>query len=443
VATLEALTKGARVRGIVLDTAVSVVDASWFGNSAIQLTYRVEETGTVAQRLLYRGDESTLLVAEEGATWAFDGDGSLYRLVLEAYRIRLAFPVYQREEGRFEITHVSAEVRRRDRQIGRGAPVLKRYERICFDKELIHLDGRPDAQFIAPGHPLLDTVISLVRERHTPLLRRGAVLVDDRDDDEASASGVRALFCVRHDIIDGRTVAGGEHQVVSSELHFVEIDEGGEARGTVQAPYLDYRPARPGEQAALDDLLGEWAGRFDETGALTYSIEQLVPPRLEGVRTYREELTLKTMAAVKDRLTREIAYWDHRAEELKELELAGKRPKLNSGNARQKADDLAARLKARMTALALERQIAPRPPVVVAGALVVPARSSCRRASWRRASRPRRTAPTRPIGRAWRSWPWRPSWPPRSAWATSGATYTGTTGATTSRAVTRRRTACA
>lgn len=112
-ATLEALTKGARVRGIVPDTAVSVVDASWFGNSAIQLTYRVEETGTVAQRLLYRGDESTLLVAEEGATWAFDGDGSLYRLVLEAYRIRLAFPVYQREEGRFEITHVSAEVRRR------------------------------------------------------------------------------------------------------------------------------------------------------------------------------------------------------------------------------------------------------------------------------------------------------------------------------------------
>lgn len=115
-------------------------------------------------------------------------------------------------------------------------------------------------------------MISLVRERHTPLLRRGAVLVDDRDDDEASASGVRALFCVRHDVIDGRTVAGGEHQVVSSELHFVEIDEGGEARGTVQAPYLDYRPARPGEQAALDDLLGEWAGRFDETGALTYSI---------------------------------------------------------------------------------------------------------------------------------------------------------------------------
>lgn len=142
-ATLEALTKGARVRGIVPDTAVSVVDASWFGNSAIQLTYRVEETGTVAQRLLYRGDESTLLVAEEGATWAFDGDGSLYRLVLEAYRIRLAFPVYQREEGRFEITHVSAEVRRRDRQIGRGAPVLNATSASASTKSLSTWTGGP------------------------------------------------------------------------------------------------------------------------------------------------------------------------------------------------------------------------------------------------------------------------------------------------------------
>jgi len=298
--------------------------------------------------------------------------GSFFKEAFES----LGGTVYQREEGRFEITHVPAEVRRRDRQIGRGAPVLKRYERICFDKNLIHLDGRPDAQFIAPGHPLLDTVISLVRERHTPLLRRGAVLVDNRDEgcEGSAAGGVRALFCVRHDIADGRMVANGERQVVSSELHFIEIDGTGAAHGAVQAPYLDYRPLRPEEQAAASTICDEWAGRFDEKGALTYSIECLVPPHLEGVRAYREELTLKTMAAVKDRLTKEIAYWDHRAEELKEQELAGKRPKINSGNARQKADDLAARLKARMAALALERQIAPQPPVVVAGALVVPAR---------------------------------------------------------------------
>jgi len=192
--------------------------------------------------------------------------GSFFKGAFES----LGGTVYQREEGRFEITHVPAEVRRRDRQIGRGAPVLKRYERICFDKNLIHLDGRPDAQFIAPGHPLLDTVISLVRERHTPLLRRGAVLVDNRDEgcEGSAAGGVRALFCVRHDIADGRMVANGERQVVSCELHFIEIDGTGAAHGAVQAPYLDYRPLRPEEQAAASTICDEWAGRFDEKDLL-------------------------------------------------------------------------------------------------------------------------------------------------------------------------------
>ena len=45
--------------------------------------------------------------------------------------------VRQREPRRYEITHVPATVRNRDRLIGIGAPVLPRYERIAFDKSLI------------------------------------------------------------------------------------------------------------------------------------------------------------------------------------------------------------------------------------------------------------------------------------------------------------------
>ena len=37
-----------------------------------------------------------------------------------------AASVREREPGRFEITHVPAELRRRDRQIGLGAPILRR-----------------------------------------------------------------------------------------------------------------------------------------------------------------------------------------------------------------------------------------------------------------------------------------------------------------------------
>jgi hypothetical protein len=81
---------------------------------------------------------------------------------------------------------------------------------------------------------------------------------------------------------------------------------------------------------------------------------------------------LKTMAAVKERLTKEIAYWDHRAEELKLQELAGKTPRLNSGKARERCDQLTRRLQERMQELELEKQLAPQPPIVIGGALIVP-----------------------------------------------------------------------
>jgi hypothetical protein len=79
----------------------------------------------------------------------------------------------------------------------------------------------------------------------------------------------------------------------------------------------------------------------------------------------------KTRAAVKDRLTKEITYWDHRAEQLKLQEQAGKAgARLNSQEARRRADDLQARLQRRLAELDREAQISALPPVVL-GALVV------------------------------------------------------------------------
>jgi superfamily II DNA or RNA helicase len=309
----------------------------------------------------------------------------------------------QRERGRFEITHVPLELRRRERQAGHRVPLLKRYERICFDKADVHVDGRPDAAFVAPGHPLLDTVIEAIREREGGVLRRGAILVDPRP--TAQGEGMRTLFCIRHDISDGHTTESGERRVISSQLHFVEIDGEGAARGTMQAPYLDYEPLPAGqagvpvprgtggaanaafaagaekeERAASDqEREGVWAEveawrrRDLEETAKGYAVEHLVPGHVLAVREEREALVTKAMRAVHERLTREIAYWDARAEDLKNQELAGKKPKINSGNARAKAEDLALRLKKRMRALELERQVVPQSPLVIAGALVIPA----------------------------------------------------------------------
>jgi hypothetical protein len=71
----------------------------------------------------------------------------------EAFK-RLGGTAKQREPRRYEITHVPAPVRNRDRLIGIGEPVLPRYERIAFEKDLVTPQGQPLAAFVCPGHPL-------------------------------------------------------------------------------------------------------------------------------------------------------------------------------------------------------------------------------------------------------------------------------------------------
>jgi SNF2 family DNA or RNA helicase len=291
---------------------------------------------------------------------------------LEAFQ-RLGGSVKQREPRRYEVTHVPAPVRNRDRLIGIGEPVLPRYERIAFEKPLVAPPGQPLAAFVCPGHPLLDAAIDLTLERHRDLLRRGAVLVDESD----AGMQPRLLFYLEHAIQDASKTRSGERRVVSKRMLYVEIDASGAARHINYAPYLDYRPLSEGEPG-IDALLARpecaWIGRDLEQRAQGYAVAHVVPEHLEEVRSRKLELIAKTEAAVKDRLTKEISYWDHRAEQLKAQEAAGKpNARLNSGEARKRADALHARLAKRMEELKLERHIAPLPPVVLGGVLVVPA----------------------------------------------------------------------
>jgi hypothetical protein len=263
-------------------------------------------------------------------------------------------------------------VRQRDRLIGIGEPVLPRYERITFEKALVAPHGQPLAAFVCPGHPLLDATIDITLERYRDLMRRGSVLVDERD----SGAQPRVLFYLEHAIQDAGVNPSGERHVISKRMLYVELDAAGEARHLQYAPYLDYRPLSPGEPT-LADILGRpecgWISRELELKALGHAVATVVPDHLTEVRSSRLGLIAKTEAAVKDRLTKEIAYWDHRSQELKLQEQAGKvNARLNSDEARKRADLLDGRLHKRLDDLKLEAQISPLPPVVLGGLLVVP-----------------------------------------------------------------------
>src|SRR5262245_52661652 len=138
---------------------------------------------------------------------------------LEAFH-RLGGSVREREPRRYEITHVPAPVRNRDRQLGVGDSVLARYERVAFEKPLIAPAGQPLAAFVCPGHPLLDAVLDLTLERHRDLLKRGAILVDERDPGMAP----RVLFFLEHAIQDASILPTGDRRTISRRLLYVEMD---------------------------------------------------------------------------------------------------------------------------------------------------------------------------------------------------------------------------
>lgn len=277
--------------------------------------------------------------------------------------------IRKKEPGRYEITYVPAAVRNRDRQIGRGEPVLERYERVTFEKELRSLPGKAVAAFICPGHPLLDATLDLIKEKYRDLLKRGAVLLDENDPGHEP----RVLFYLEHSIQDAHTVADGNRRIVSRRMQFIEINRLGVARSAGAAPYLDYRPLTEAEQSQVTPLLDEaWLQQDIEKQVFSHAVSTLVPQHFTEVKQRKEELVTKTLAAVKERLVKEISYWDHRAEEIKAEEQAGKTPKLNSTKAAGRADDLRVRLQKRLEELEQERRLSPLPPVVIGGALVIP-----------------------------------------------------------------------
>lgn len=173
-----------------------------------------------------------------------------------------------------------------------------------FHKDLVNVPGKTLAEFVCPGHPLLDAVSDLTRERNRDLLKRGAVLVDEND----FGTELRTLIYLEHAIQDARTDTAGNRRVVSRRMEFVEILADSGVRRAGYAPYLDYRPASQEERRQLEVDIHEFSTRRDlENLAIGYAIEHVVPEHLADIKERKEALVAKTLGAVRDWLMKEIA----------------------------------------------------------------------------------------------------------------------------------------
>ena len=285
---------------------------------------------------------------------------------------QLGGSIYPRELGRFEITHVPASIRERDRRItGRNRrdnePVLKRYDRVCFEKEALQPLDKPGlsrAVLMHPGHPLMLAVSDVLLEEHANLLRRGCVLVDPADDGLDSW----LMFLLTHE------VKSGNEQVLSKRLQFVRVNPDGSTTFAGWAPHLDVEPLAESERTLIKDVLNApWTRADQEQRAIALAATTLVPEHFREVSERRVAHVDKTLAAVHDRLSKEIAFWSDRWFKLKDDLDAGKDVRLNAENARRTVIDLEGRLENRKRELQAMRHVVNGTPVVLGGALVVPA----------------------------------------------------------------------
>ena len=292
--------------------------------------------------------------------------------------------VRQRERERFQIYHVPESVVQKDKtRVGAERkdrnPVVRQYERVCFDREFVDGNGKK-AELLHPGHPLMVSVTSCVLDKYEGVLKQGSVFVDEAD------SGIkpRVLCVLDHQVTDSF------EKVLSRKFQFVWIDADKMGANAGFAPHLDLRELTEVERELLASsagsswlnnlssvsLLGQslaWTDGDVENLALSYAMKNLVPEHYRSIRSRREADMDKTLIAVRKRLTSEIDYFTKMKLRFDEDVRNGKPAAVSSlEKTKQKIQRIKERLEAKERELNLSRDVVSKTPVVVGACLVLP-----------------------------------------------------------------------
>jgi superfamily II DNA or RNA helicase len=282
---------------------------------------------------------------------------------LQPYYIELAFKeaftrlggrLVKREKARYEVSAVPAVLRR-----GKHGPIVSRYDRVTFDLGSVQPDALARADLLAPGHPLHDAVMEQAITAHAGVLSRGTVLASRVID------APRLLVGVVEEITDG---AGA---TVARRFSYAYADESGAVTDAGPAPYLDCVVA-PDSDVTRRMMALPWL-HDAESRAVSWITAHELPRYLAEVQPRRAADLEKQRRIVRARITSERERVLQEATAAFEKERLGERPRESSGSLAGKAADLQARLDQRLDLIDRQSAMAPKPPLVVAAALVLPA----------------------------------------------------------------------
>lgn len=251
-----------------------------------------------------------------------------------------------------------------------GTPVADRYDLVTFDPAIA--DRTERAEFIAPGHPLLDSLVDLSVKDLNEVLETGTVLVDPND----PGTQPWMLAATMIEVLDGTGTAQAK------EFTYLRVNPDGTDEDAGMAPYLDFDPLPEeitAEQAvAAASLDSEWL-----SGNLTERVRDAVTasrlhPVLQATRDRILPELDRVSSLVHRRLSDQMDYLAKAALEAREQQAqfdlgeVKRAPKQSYASLMKQVHALSTRLQEREDQLALQRHLSPSPPRIVARALVLP-----------------------------------------------------------------------
>lgn len=340
---IEDLQPGIALVGLEATGVATIAAVVPISDDSMQVLYRTGD-GTLRERLVGRVDEASLSVATVERPWSFDGDGEAFQMTgSRKGSVGFALTALQRRLASSpEATYQSLK-RRKERLESR------------LREEKLGIRGRRALAETLEEVPEDDDDLNAEEQENLE-----ETLVDD-------ATAAKSIYELEAEIEILKGLEEQARDVVAS---------GQDRKWDELSKILQYAPEmRRMEKGSLiqDVLDGSWIRADQEQRAVALAANTLVPDHFREVHGRRVAHVDKALAAVHERLSKEIAFWSDRWLKLKEDQEAGKDVRLNVENARRTVTDLEGRLENRKKELRSMRHVVNGTPVVLGGALVVPA----------------------------------------------------------------------
>ncbi|MFV3386774.1 helicase-related protein [Pseudomonas sp. NY15364] len=261
------------------------------------------------------------------------------------------------DDGYFRIPTVPAAIREHDRLSGeRQPPVLRRYERIRFDRQPASGGSAQTAEIANPSHPLVRTCANMLLERLRPCLERGSVLVDT--DQAGGIPGV--LMVLEHNI--HRDL---QQPPISRRIQLIRCDRDG---SVVELSWGDALELRAAPQSGTHPTDSWQPQEIEELSVRT--AEHLAKEHLKDIEDSLTRQAESRTATLRRQMLEEIDLWSRRYLDLRLRPAGNRQPAMQEENARSLAETISQRLQAREEEAAATRHVAAGTPRVLGIAMI-------------------------------------------------------------------------